>query len=223
MSIAYENVLKRLKEERLRLSWSQKEMSQCVRMNQSNYSKVELGLRRLNYYELVYLCESNIDVHYIYTSQKCSGRYIKFFEQCSFSELMAFIGIIYSIVAYRYRNEFKEQWKNVFEKVKYFPLVERNHEVASILLVLRNSVNIEQKKMANVLGVDVKKLRDLEKGRNLPDSELISRLYEIFYIPPATLLKDKRCMANEIAVLLDMMDKENEKLIFDIIQKIHHN
>ena len=125
MSIAYENVLKRLKEERLRLSCSQKEMSQCVRMNQSNYSKVELGLRRLNYYELVYLCESNIDVHYIYTSQKCSGRYIKFFEQCSFSELMAFIGIIYSIVAYRYnissrKSTLKKAYKTaIFKEVQY--------------------------------------------------------------------------------------------------------
>ena len=77
--------------------------------------------------------------------------------------------------------------------------------------------------MAEILGVDVKKLRDLENGRSLPDSELLSRLYELFHIPPAAILKDKKGMANEISILLDMMDIENGKMIFDIIKVIHEN
>lgn len=223
MCIGYDSVLKRLKEERMRLSWSQKEMSQCVRMNQSNYSKVELGLRRMNFHELKYLCESDADVHYIYTAHKSTGQYTEFFKLCSYSELTCFMGIIYSVALLRYREAPTEQWKRIWEKVKYVPLIEGNQGTDNIFLVVRRSINCQQKKMADMLGVDVKKLRDLENGRNLPDSELLSRLYELFHIPPAAILKDKKCLANEISILLDMMDVRNRELIFDLIKTIHDN
>lgn len=223
MCISYDDVLKRLKEERQRLALSQKEMSQCVRMNQSNYSKVELGLRRLNFHELKYLCESDVDVHYIYTAQKNSGQFTDFLSKSGYSELMCFLNIIYAIVAFRYRKEHSEQWKDILEKIKYVPLLEGSQDADNIFLLVRRSVNYQQKKMADILGIDVKKLRELENGRSLPDSELLSRLYELFYIPPAPILKDRKCMVNEISVLLDMVDEENRKMIFDIGKTIHDN
>lgn len=217
----YDDVLKRLKEERVRLSWSQREMSQCVRMSQSNYSKVELGLRRLNFHELKYLCESDVDVHYIYTAHKSTGQYLDLFKQCSYSELTCFMGIIYSVALLRYKEEATESWKCIWEKVKYIPLIEGNKGTDNIFLIARRSINCQQKKMADILGVDVKKLRDLENGRNLPDSELLCRLYELFQIPPAAILKDKKCLVNEISILIDMMDIRSRELIFDLIKKIH--
>lgn len=150
-SIAYDNVLKRLREERQRLAWSQKEMSQCVRMSQSNYSKVEIGLRRLNYSELKYLCESDIDVYYIYTAQRSSGQYINFFKQCSYFELRCFLGVIYSIAMLEYRNTTTEQWRNILNKIKYVALIEENKSNNNIFLVLRRSINCQQKKWHNRL------------------------------------------------------------------------
>ena len=76
MSISYKDALQRLIEERYRMSLSQMEMSHLLRMDQSNYSKVELGFRRLSYSELEHLCESDADVHYIYTGLKSIGQYV---------------------------------------------------------------------------------------------------------------------------------------------------
>lgn len=73
MCISYNDVLKRLFEERNRMAWTQKEMSQHIHMNQSNYSKVELGLRRLSYYEIKQLYEAGVDVYYIYTERETAG------------------------------------------------------------------------------------------------------------------------------------------------------
>lgn len=63
--MTYQNVLERLKEERLRQHWSQIQMGGQMRMSQSHYSKVELGNRRLTFYQIQYLCDTEIDVHYI--------------------------------------------------------------------------------------------------------------------------------------------------------------
>ena len=46
MNMSYQNVLERLKEERLDKHLSQLEMGQIMRMSQSHYSKAELGRRR---------------------------------------------------------------------------------------------------------------------------------------------------------------------------------
>lgn len=69
MCISYNDVLKRLIEERNRMALTQKEMGQCIQIDQSNYSKVELGLRRLGYYEVKNLYNVGIDVYYLYTIQ----------------------------------------------------------------------------------------------------------------------------------------------------------
>lgn len=42
--------------------------------------------------------------------------------------------------------------------------------------------------MANIIGIDVKKLRDLENGKKLPDSEIISKMYEAFKILPVVII-----------------------------------
>lgn len=221
MSITYNEVLERLREERHRLVWSQKEMSRCVHMSQSNYSKIELGLRRLSFDELKHLCESEVDVHYIYTAMKSNSQYADFFRQCSYSELICYLSIIYSIVVLRYRKENTLQWKRFFDKTKYIPLIEENQRSNNIFMVIRRSINCQQQKMAEEIGVDVKKLRDLENGRSLPDSELLFRLYKMFHIPPFAILKDRKGLISEISILLELLERENLKGIFDIIRTIH--
>lgn len=57
MSATYNEMLKRLIEERKRLGLSQQQMARLVHITQSNYSKVEKGLHRLSYEELKYLGE----------------------------------------------------------------------------------------------------------------------------------------------------------------------
>ena len=221
MCISYNDVLKRLIEERNRMAWSQKEMGQHIHMNQSNYSKAELGLRRLSYYEVKYLCEVGVDVYYIYTGQRSSGRYTDFFIQCSYMELLCFLNILYSIALMRYQKEVTEKWEGVLTRLKYFSLKEKNQQFNNIFLLLRYSMGWQQKRMAEKLGVDIKKLRDLENGRKLPDSELLSRLYELFHVSPAMVLENKKGVESEIAVSLEEMGMENEQEVFEIFNMLH--
>lgn len=222
MCADYNDMLKRLIEERHRLSWSKKKMAQCVRMDQSNYSKVELGLRRLNYYELVHLCESDADVYYIYTGWRSTGLYKDFFCQCSYSELVSFLSVMHSIVLLRYRGETTEKWRNILDKLKYVPLIEDKQNPSDIFIGLRRTMDCQQKKMAEILGVDVRQLRDLEKERKFPDSELVGRLYELFHISPAAILRNKRTMESEISIFMELLDAEDRKKIYEIMQILHN-
>ncbi len=220
MSSNYNDVLARLREQRLSKSLSQNEIAQIVHMTQSNYSKAELALRRLSFNELKCLCDSPIDVYYVFTGRESSSRYRDFFDGCSYWELCSYLNVIYSISSMQDKNEPLEQWKGILEQTSYIPIIMGNQDSKNIFQALRNNMNCQQKKMAEKLGIDIKKFRDLEKGRCLPDSELFWRLYDLFRIPPAVLLEDKNGMASEIATVLDAIDIEYRESMFNILKMI---
>lgn len=221
MSTTYYDTLERLKEERNRLSLSQKEMGQCARMAQSNYSKVELGMRRLSYHELKYLCRSEVDVHYIFTGIRGANQYTDFFSDCSYAELLYYLRMMYAMVAFCREKEEAECWNTTFDRVQYVPWIEEGQNTRSIFFALRRNMDWQQIKMAEKLGVDIKKFRELENGRSLPDSELLWRLYDMFRIPPAVVLKDRKGLVSEVSSLVEVMEVENGKTVFGPIKELH--
>lgn len=221
MDVAYNDVLKRLKQERQRLSLTQEEMGRCARMGQSNYSKIELGSRRLSYYELKYLCDTDIDLYYIFTGCRCSEKYNEVFFDYNYLELLCFLNIISSVAELRCVKEDGDNRREVLAQTGLFRLSDWEYRLnRNVFLSLRQSLDHSQCEMAAKLGVDVKKLRMLENGGCLPDSELICKLYQMFYVSPAVVLKDKKGLINEICFLLESMDKGTGEDVFQFVRSI---
>lgn len=203
----YNSVLKRLKEERERMAWSQKVMSQYAHMSQGNYCKIEQGLRRFSYFELKYLCKSEIDVNYIYTGQRGNDYYKERLKDCGYIRTLGIFRIVVSMIAYYYATEQSEFWGDLYHRVKYIQLIDAGQQSGgSLLLSVRRALNYQQQKMAKELGIDIKKLRSLENDQCLPDSELLWRLYDSFFILPAVILKDGKGLLCEVSCLLEKMD-----------------
>lgn len=219
MSATYNEVLKRLIEERKRLGLSQEEMARLVYITQSNYSKVEKGFHRLSYDELKYLSKAKVDIFYIFTGYRCAAKYVEYFQQYSYIELCCYLGIIYSLVVLNDYRSNTEQWKDIVKRVKYVPLVLDCKKSSNIFLAIRHMTGSRQKPMAEKLGVDIKKFRELEKDRCLPDSEIIWKLYNFYQVSPAVVLKDKNCLINEISSLLEELE-ERWMEVMDIIVQI---
>lgn len=222
MSKSYENVLERLKEERLKKHWSQDEIGKVLHMNQSNYSKVELGKRRLTYYETQCLCESDVDSFYIFSGQHCERKYDDFFEQCSYEELVCILDLIYIVIELLYITKVNREWIYIYEEVKYAKSVitkEKNNE--NLFGKMRRILEYSQQKMAGLIGVDVKKFRQLENGKILPDSEIIWKMYDWFNIPPALIVKSKEDMKKTICYFLSKMDVETEKILVAFFMQCH--
>lgn len=136
MSATYNEMLKRLIEERKRLGLSQQQMARLVHITQSNYSKVEKGLHRLSYEELKYLSKANIDIFYIFTGYRCAGKYVAYFQQCAYVELCCYLGIIYLLIVLNDCRSNTEQWKDIVKRVKYVPLVLDCKKSSNIFLVI---------------------------------------------------------------------------------------
>ena len=218
---SYDDILGRLKDERESLSISQMELCRFARTSQSNYSKSEQGQRRFNFRELEGMCESELDMHYVYTARKGSGKYQEFLSKCSYPELIFFLEHICFYVFYRYRSDYSERWKGVYDRLRYVPLIERSMGGANLFVRLRQYVGLRQTNMAESLGIDVKKLRELENGRCQPDSELFFMLYEKYDVPPFVLLRDRKGLISELGIILEMMPRDEEGRMAELLCQLH--
>ena len=221
MCASYNDFLVRLKEEREGKQLSQNDMSRYARISQSKYSKAEHGQRRFHYRELEGMCESDVDLHYIFTASRGSGKYLEFFSECNYQELLFFLEYLSSYITYRHRTSYDLLWKQLYERVKYVPFLERGIGSSNLFVRLRQSVGHSQMKMAEELGLDVKKLRDLENGRSQPDSELFFNMYDKFEIPPSVILRDSKGVARELEILLELMEASEQEKLFELLERMH--
>ena len=219
MQKSYEDVLKRLKEERKRLGLSQMEISRCVHMNQSDYCKVEAGQRLLSYYELQELSGRGVDLYYVYSGWKVEAAWRTVFEGAECEELLGFLRILFSVEGMHGRGSQKEEC-GILDEIRYVPLIGEKFAPGLVLIALRRQLDYRQIKMAEALGVDVKKLRDLENGKRLPDAELLFRLYQKYNVSPCVMLRDKNGMIAEIAGILERMDNREKALLTDFFLNI---
>ena len=221
MSAAYDDLLMRLVNERHRLALTQREMGRFMRMNQSNYSKVELGKRRLSYHELKYLCDSDIDMHYVFTGKRCGEKYQKYFGSLSYSQLLCVISIVTSVTELHcfFERTDNDRLSSVWTELAR--MTERGQKLnRNFLGQIRKLLGHSQKEMAEMLGMDVKKLRELENGRCQPDSELLCRLYELFGLLPAIVLQDKRGLLSEVCCLLEALDTDSEEEMLFVLRRL---
>ena len=222
MNISYQNVLERLKEERLNKHLSQLEMGQIMRISQSYYSKAELGVRRFSYYEIQYLCESEVDSYFIFTGKRCSGRYKHVWESCSYDELLNLFYILCLSIEYLYLNRLAYKGQAMYQEIKYIKnIISPDKKNNNIFYNLRRSLRYNQHEMSKMINVDIKKLRDLENGRVLPDSEIIWNMYCIYNIPPALLVKSKIDLASTIDNLLSTEEPELALFLFSYLEQLH--
>lgn len=211
-NLVYENVLERLREERGRLSITKADMSRYLHMDQSNYRKAELGqYRRFSYFEVKSMSDLGINVNYIYTGKVKKVITLDFIEKLSVNRLKSILQIIYTIVELSYKEDFNQQYKALLEELKYIFFIKQNVNPSDIFLTVRRLKGYTQIKMADMIGVDVKKLRDLENGKKLPDSEIISKMYEVFKILPVVMIETKNCMLDTILYILDEIKKRRQR------------
>lgn len=219
MCACYGDVLIRLKAERKRLSWSQDDISRYVHINQGNYCKIENGKRRFSYYEIKELCKSDMDVNYIFSGRRSNYYYREFLRTCNYREALALFSVIASVITYYWGVEGTDFWKSIYQEVKFMHLIDIDCiDQQNIFLLVRQDLRYLQPQMAELLEVDIKKLRDLEKGKCLPDSELLWFMYDRFHIPPAVILKDEKGLTGEMSRLIEQMDSVGKQTFMEVIK-----
>lgn len=222
MCIKYQDFLERLREERISRQWSQQQIGQKMRMTQSHYSKAERGSRRFTYYEIRCLCELNLDIYYIFTGYRCKPEYREFFSKCTYGELKFYLGILCSMAEHLYTIRLLELDREIYRKIQFiqyvlFPCSDNK----TIFYLLRRGMDCSQKKMADLLEIDIKKLRNMENGSVLPDSEIIWKMSVKAGVPFSLIVNDLNGLGEEVSYLLELLGDNERRKIFDHFKTYH--
>ena len=218
MSIGYDTVLKRLREERKRLNWTQEEMSQKLWLTQSHYNKIENGFKRLSYRELQRLNEIGVDVYHILTGKRIENPFSEeYFKNCNDLAATALCQITYAVLSALSRME-----KNISEtgrRITNTSYILSNRSTGkSLWLLLRDCNNLKQTQMAEIIKIDVKKYRKLEQKLLLPDSEIIFQTCDCFQVSPFLFLDERGFAIKEIYSILCEVDHDTRNALFDYLE-----
>lgn len=239
MNNDYRDFLLRLKEERLRCGLTQLQLCFHTETTQGCFSRAETGCIRLSFIELKGLCSSGMDILYAFTGNKAADRpYFPEPSATSPEELLSLLGIVYIHAdAARIRSGklsrtsasansgiFRDSpFGRVWEQLSYLQYLSRSAKAnRNILYCLQNHYGYTQRKMADLLGMDIKKLRSLEKGRRLPDSEVIWILYDQFHVSPAFILNDPKGLWNELNYVLGLLENAQRDTMLRILKDSHY-
>lgn len=215
MGMAYEDVLERLKEERLLHKLSQEDLSRRLKITQGHYSKAEHAIKRFTYYEVKCLADSEVDLYYIYTGRRITHMHEEILKNCSYNELLCYLHVLFSLECCRYGEQKRESETKRYKQIcrlKFITGAEGGQE--TIFMLLRKYERKTQFEMAERLGMDIKRYRGVEKGNCLPDSELLFKLYFLFDISPAYVLKDKKGLSCEVEYYLNRVDSGANGVIY---------
>lgn len=220
MDSKYQNVLRRLKEEREKLNLTQRLLCYRMKMLQSHYSRAESGSKRFSYYEIKGLCTSDVDVLYVFTGKRASeGEELSELRGCGAEELMCYLSTLYVLAkAVGSQDGRNAAFETVRKQLEYIQSGNGSAGAPNnIFYYVRIQRDYTQQKMADMLGIDIKKLRELENGRILPDSEMIWKMYDLFQVSPAFILEDAKGLWKELKYALDLLEEDDRKIMIQIL------
>lgn len=224
MDSKYQNVLRRLREEREKLNLTQRLICYRMKMLQSHYSRAETGSRRFSYYEIKGLCTSDVDVLYVFTGKRASGEEeLSELQECGAEELMCYLSTLCALArTVKTVNKKKTAFGTIQEQLEYIQCESGSSGTKNnIFYCVRIRKELTQQKMADLLGVDIKKLRELENGRILPDSEMIWKMYDLFQVSPAFILEDTKGLWKELNYALNLLEDDDRKIVIQILTDMH--
>lgn len=219
----YEDFVRRMGEERRRLGWTQEEFARKLQITQSHYSKLELWKGRLSYYEMKRLCESEVDSFFIFTGFRTDEiRHLpgEFFADYEYEKLVDCLELVCVLLRQEREQELLiREGKRLLTYSTYALL--QGEKGKNVFRRYRRLREDNQNEIAKELGVDVKKLRDLENEKQLPDSELVWKMSNRFQIPYALILKDRKGIIGEIYHLLQLADEKQQQRIVETVIQFH--
>lgn len=173
----YSLIVQKLQEYRKLSNILQKDMAEYLNITQSEYSKIELGKTKMSYEVISKLYRKGFDIDMLIIGVE-SGSVLpsleKMYVESNVSKFSSWLKLCEWAMAHWIQEDGKEE--QIGSKLlKIFVSADTN---MTPLEKLRKAYGVSQQQMADLVGVNIKKYRQLEKGNIHLDAELMSNIYE---------------------------------------------
>ena len=220
----YSSIVRHLQEYRKKRNILQTEMAEHLNITQSEYSKLELGKTKMSYDVLSKLYKHGCDIDMLITGENAEEILPSLEKVYIESDNVRFVSWL------KLCEWALEQWLAADEKeagignrlLKIF--VSADSDMTPLEKV-RKAYGVSQQQMADIVGVNIKKYRQLEKGKVQLDAELMSNIYEATKCRPSFFMDENSYYLSVISeecrygknreeqlnTLLSMQEKFEEK------------
>lgn len=211
---SYGKVVERLSQYREHLGVSQEEMGRYLGVTQSHYQKLEKGMKVISKKSLLTFEMSGHDVLWLLTGQKRKSGYLDSFlnEFDSAAQKRDWLeAIIWGTEKRTRKNEmeYDSSLKKAYNLMKI-----SEYDEQRIWKKIREVENLTQVQMANLLEINIKRYRKIEKGEVSEDAAIFVSLYENLHYSPMLILNRERYYLDELNTIWSKFDKESiEKLL----------
>lgn len=192
MDKSYDEVVKRIVEYRKSKRLSQAEMAERLGLTQSHYSKIEKGVKSITNDVLIKMHRMGMNMDYIVTGiEAMDSRIDGLVEKCSTDRMLNFMNIILLYINMILKSKKSEglNCKNEFQILEYNIHKKNGQDVGTVWSSIRKAQRLTQAEMADILDINIKSYRKIEKGISMPTAEILTNLYKnLGYYP--TLIQD---------------------------------
>lgn len=186
----YDLIVQKLEKYRKECHILQSEMADYLDITQSQYSKLELGRVKLSHEILKKLDAHGCNVDLMITGKEAEAilpSLEKVYEESSAEGFYDWLGLCYWLVN---RGKYGKREEERIG-IKLLRLFTNGDKKMTPLERLRKAYGVSQQQMADIIGVNIKKYRDLEKGKLQLDAELMANIYEVTKCRPSYFMNER--------------------------------
>lgn len=208
----YSLIVQKLQEYRKKSNILQNEMAEYLDITQSEYSKIELGKTKISYEVLSKLHKKGCDIDMLVIGVE-TGSVLPSVEKVYIeSDTPKFVSWLKLCewAMQHWRNEDGREEEIGSKLLKIFVNAEDDLTALEKLRVACGGLS--QEKMAEILGVNIKKYRRLEKGQAKLDAELMANIYEATKCKPSFFLDEENYYLSIISEECRYDQKREEQL-----------
>lgn len=208
----YGLIVKKLQDFRKLSQLRQSEMAEYLDMTQSEYSKIELGKTKLSYEVLNKLHKQGCDIDMLIVGVEENSVLPTLSELYVESDTSKFISWL-KLCEWAMEHWMKENGKEETIGSKLLKIFVNADSNMTALEKLRQAYGgISQQEMADIIGVNIKKYRRLEKEQVKLDAELMSNIYEATKCRPSFFLDEDNYYLSIISEECRYDQKREEQL-----------
>ena len=207
----YSLIVSQLQKYRKTCNILQNEMAQYLDITQSEYSKIELGKTKLSYEVLSKLHKKGCDIDMLITGKEADTILPSLEKIYVESDIQKFSSWL-KLCEWAMEHWIEEDGKEEQIGSKLLKIFVSDESGMTPLEKLRKAYSVSQQQMADIVGVNIKKYRQLEKGRIQLDAELMANIYEVTRCKPSFFLDENNYYLSVISEECRYGQKREEQL-----------
>ncbi len=225
--VDYSNIWKHLSAYRLERNMMKKEMAKLFNVKESQYGKLEAGTVKITYEKLQCFEANGGDIYYIFTGcRRESGPIYGYVSKCKTKAgKEKLLDILIGFIELGTWLDAGSQTKVCLDEMpptmhKCIRLMELEKSELTLWNRIRNIEALNQIEMAEVLEIDVKYYRALEKDETLPKVEVLYALFNQLHYSPQLFFDREKFYLDELNHYWNRLSKENQVYLDSMINSI---